>query len=353
MQYALAFCPQDQNQALALAQWLSELGGAKTHDLLLIADSRCNPKEVQECFAKSFNSVELLSFVDHYNRWPNSANECFALAARHIYETRKQPWCWIEPDLVVLKAGALDEFAEEYKAALAAGKKYLGDFVSDNNSGLKDHVVPHMSGCGWYSADPYDAGNALMGGDTAFDILGSDQIVPQMATSQLLLHRWKHPAFETWQQVEERIFAVKPKAVLFHADKTGSLYPLLRQKLKGGDVKCAAPVEIITPADSMQNRSAPSIQQPSDAAPRSEPERAAETASTSTTSVVSNWPAQIPWANREESIAEIKRLAARLKAFQGSSSPKVRFVRELLQKQGVIELPYRNKRRKGWKKKRK
>lgn len=62
---------------------------------------------------------------------------------------------------------------------------------------------------------------------------------------------------------------------------------------------------------------------------------------------------QTPWADRAASIAEIKRIGARLRAFQGNNPSKVRFVRILLQQEGVIVLPYRRKKRKGWKRKKK
>lgn len=62
---------------------------------------------------------------------------------------------------------------------------------------------------------------------------------------------------------------------------------------------------------------------------------------------------QVPWESKEQSLEEIRSLAERLKNFCGKASH-VRAVRLELHKLGVIELPYRFKRRKGkWRSKKK
>lgn len=222
-----AFHPGDQHLALECAKWISELGGVKGHQLILIADTRCGPatKEIHDTFAKSFDSVELLPFVDHFNSWPRSPNACWSMAAKHIARTKKQPWLWLEIDAVLLRASGFDEIALEYEQALKAGKWFLGDYV--NVTG----VAPHCSGMAVYPWDIFEhAGEALLAHETAWDSAGAAQIVPQMQRSELIMHVWKGEPFATWDDVQRRIFDVKPRACLYHADKAGSLYPLLRAR---------------------------------------------------------------------------------------------------------------------------
>lgn len=222
-----AFCPKDADQALRQAQWLRELGGAKGHELLLIADTACPLTQVEEIraeYAASFDAVELLPFVDHYRSWPRSPNDCFATSARHIMRTRQQPWFFCEPDCIFLVPAALDKLWSDYQQA---GKPFYGDLVSAATAGI--NVVDHCSGNMIVPADLFThAGLLLIADDVAFDVAAASQIVPQMHKSELIMHRWKHPPFESWEQVQREIFDVKPNCVLFHADKRMSLYPLLR-----------------------------------------------------------------------------------------------------------------------------
>lgn len=231
----VAYHPGDADQALRQASWIAELDGGleKRHELILIADTRCPEAVTAQItleYAKSFAAVELIPFVDHYRKWPNSPNEVFALAARHVASSRKQPWLFLEPDAIPLKRGWLDDIAAEYQRALKGGKHFLGDLVTAGNSGV--NVVTHMSGNAVWPANLYEhCGQVFLAGNLAFDVAAASEIVPQMAVSSLILHRWKSPAFGSWEEVELRLFALKPGAVLFHSDKTGSLIPLLREKL--------------------------------------------------------------------------------------------------------------------------
>lgn len=234
MTVVTAFHPGDADQALRQAEWLQEIVGAKGHGLILIRDTRCSPEiteQIRETFALSYDSVQVHDFVDHYRHWPESPNEVFAMAARHMAALGKS-WFFCEPDCVFLKAGALNEIESEYERALKAGKFFLGDLVTAAKAGvpLDRKFDVHMSGNAVYPADMFKhAGFALIANELAFDVAAASQILPQMQESELIVHRWKHPPFTSWEQVQADIFDKKPKACLFHADKTGSLYPLLRE----------------------------------------------------------------------------------------------------------------------------
>jgi hypothetical protein len=240
-----AFHPGDIDQSQRFAQWIKELGGCKGHKLLLIHDTRCEQTAVdqlRDLFAESFDSVELQDFTDHWNKWPESPCQVFQQAARYVEATNPQPWFFVEPDCVALRAGWLDEFAAEYERA---GKSFLGDFVSVHTPQLD--VPDHMSGNAIYPGRMSErAGLALIAHDIAFDVAAAQQILPQMHHSELLHHSWKCPGFADWSQFEREVLAFKPKCALFHADKTGSLYPLLRARMNlsgdtGATNKASAP----------------------------------------------------------------------------------------------------------------
>lgn len=227
-----AFHGGDADQALRQAQWLRELGGAKGHSLLLVADTACPATQVEEIraeYAKSYDEVELLPFVDHYSKWPESPNAVFGAAARHIMRTNPQPWFFCEPDCIYLVPDALDKlWAEYHQVCKPAGKHFLGDFVSAETAGI--NVIDHCSGNMIVPSDLFThAGLLLIADDVAFDVTAASQIVPQMHKSELIMHRWKAPPFESWEQVQQRIFDMKPRAVMFHANKTGELITLLRE----------------------------------------------------------------------------------------------------------------------------
>lgn len=236
----LAYHPGDQSQALRLADWMAELGGCKNHELLLIRDTRVTQIDglmIRQAFEKSFRKVTTLDYLDVYTgrSWSAggsafAANDMFATAAKHIYANQNSPWLWLEPDVVPLCPNWNDEIEKEYLKAIQNQRVFLGDLVTPERHRLD--VVTHMSGIGVYPPDCYKHfGLALIAGDMAWDVAASSQIVPQMMTSDLILHLWKHPPFESWQDVQRDIFDKKPKCALFHADKAGSLIPLLRERM--------------------------------------------------------------------------------------------------------------------------
>ena len=63
-------------------------------------------------------------------------------------------------------------------------------------------------------------------------------------------------------------------------------------------------------------------------------------------------PAIVPWADRKESLAEIKRIVDMLVPFSNQAQ-RVRSVRLILHDAGVIRLEYRHKRRGKWRNHRK
>lgn len=357
MKVALAYHSGDAAQAQRLADWLVELGPQPNHDLLLL---RNQDAPAIEQFRRVFRKVEEIVIADDtWNKWPDSACWAFRKAAKNVEYTTREPWFWIEPDVAVFRQSAFDEFAAEYGRARAAGKHFLGALKATNDT----PPVPKMSGIGCYPGNMSEmAGTVFQAFDVPWDVLAAGEIVPNMQKSELLRDIWKSVPFTSWAEVEEKILSRCPRCAIFHSDKTGSLIPLLRAKRNGGDVKCDH-IEANRESGISMNSDA-TVR--SEAAATSEPEAVAEIRTltlpdiagcyvkTSAEGAVSYAKAiqvdQTPWENKAESIAEIRKLAERLHAFQDNASH-VRSVRVLLHEAKVIELAYRFKRRKKWRKK--
>lgn len=215
--------------------------------MLVVRDYRTNQTAGDVLKLAGFDKwEEIVIRDDAYDHWPESCNLMFRRAAKHVEYGSKEPFLWLEPDVVPLKTECFDAIETEYRAS---GKPFSGDFVHVPEMG---DVPDHCSGIAVYpGALSNFAGTAYLAHERAWDVEASSQIVPQMHKSKHILHRWKHPPFENWQQVEERIFAVKPEAVLFHADKTSSLIDLLRQKRSGVQTLAEAPNENTAPTCSI------------------------------------------------------------------------------------------------------
>lgn len=351
MLIVLAYHSGDAEQALRLAEWLLELGPQPNHDLLLFrhADAPIIP-ELHQIFR---TASERVISDDTWNRWPDSANWAYRKAAKEIEYTTREAWCWIEPDIAVFRQSAFDEIHREYGATLAKGKYFLGALKATTD------IPPRakMSGVGIYCGNLSErAGQVFQAFDTPWDVIAADQIVPQMQESELFVDAWKHPPFTSWAEVEEKILSRKPKCAIFHSDKSGSLIQLLRERKNFSGSTDGRAQEVPGPGmgspvalDNAKN------EPPRDLSPVSENQASpAETVSEPAPLVTGVLTLeqlekfqQTPWVNHANSIAEIQRLAARLRQFQGNCAH-VRFVRELLSEAGVIDYKRRrhgNRRR--------
>lgn len=379
---------------MSLAEWLAEIGPFPKHDFLIFRDHRAANASFGGIDAKSVKEVVITD--DVANSWPASANHAFKKIAKHVqYAMRAQPFLYIEPDAVILRASAFDEIEAEYGEILKTGKHFLGDLIDHRSAGA--NFVVHMSGCGVYPGNMTQyAGEVFYADDkTPWDISAGPAIHSQAKQSELIFHVWNQKGqglapFTSWSDVEQKIFARRPKCAIFHSDKTGTLLQLLRERRKEGDVKCAAPVttcteEALPPSPALSTRSA------SSAEPTSQPESSAEINIDCPTMTLHpipecdkiwvkvdregnslgvfefdgkewvpvKWPRRDnnyatictienvtePWTDKATSITEIQTLAARLRQFQ-TNVAYVRFVRSLLAEAGVIVLPKKKKRRK-------
>jgi hypothetical protein len=218
------YSPVDQTLAVKLAAWIKELGKNEGHHVLIVRDIRChsnNDASIRHDLLAVFDSVQSIDVVERIDGWPLAPNIIFRTAAKHIQYVCHQPWLWIEGDCVPLKSGWVEAIWKEYAAC---GKPFLGDFVNVEN------VIPHMSGIAVYPGKLTEyAGNAVMADEVAWDCAAASQIVPLMAQTHLIKHRWKHPPFNNQSEVDN-LLGQLGDAVLFHADKSGTLIDFLRER---------------------------------------------------------------------------------------------------------------------------
>lgn len=369
MLIAIAHCLKESEQTKRLAEWLAELGPYPNHRLLVGRDARAEPN----LFANSgFASVEEITITgDVWNKWPESCCNAFRQIGKHIEYGTKEPWLWMEVDAILLRKDGFDLIEAEYKAS---GKPFLGDFVHVPE--MMD-VPDHMSGVAVYPGILSNfAGSAYLAHETAWDVVAASQIVPQMHRSKHILHRWKHGAFETWEQVQKAIFDVKPEACLFHADKAGSLIDILRAMHNNN-----SPVPALAVSDF--GGESPSCEIPDNASHEAresaaevsngsinrdsrggqfisgiimKPPAATESTANGKTNAV-DWkqfqadaaagdyfpPRCAPWEDKEQSLSEIEELSERLSQFSGKGW-KTHCIRKALHEHGIIEMKQKKRR---------
>lgn len=228
MRVVIGYCDKDEDQSARLASWMASLGPYPGHSLFVARDISSNIRPFANIGFDKVDEIEITN--DAWRHWPESCNNVFGIACRHISELMGgEPFLWLEPDVVPLRPGWLNSIAMEYEKC---GRPFLGDFVSVHTPELD--VPDHMSGVAVYPGNmTQNAGMALISHEIAWDVAAAYQIVPRMATSKLILHIWNHPPFDSFDSIQSGVYAHKPECVLFHRDKTGSLIDLLRQQKAG------------------------------------------------------------------------------------------------------------------------
>lgn len=359
MLIALSFCNKDQDQAERLAQWMAELGCGKGHELLLgISVAPSDGDRISEIFKQAFGKVTVLPIKNPYSDWPAAPNHAFQEISRYIEEKQLAKYfCWIEPDCVVLSADCFTALEAEH---LKGGKAFTGAFVK----GIEGSV-DHMSGIGVYPGNlTHHAGPMLLATTTPFDIAAADMVMPRAHFTDLVFHRWKGLKFDTLQDLRDMI---GPAPVLYHSDKIGALIEMLRAEKNLPVPVLAEPQnETLTCAkgrgearesnvvgdpmpleksrvvgDPRGGQTLPDIAETDRTLKRFMGESVAEAGRYELkdgrwVEVGPAWHAIVPWRDKAESIAEIKRLCVDLKAF--CKAPHLtKHVRQELKDAGVIK----------------
>jgi len=250
MLIALAYCTRDYQITKLLFDWIHELGGCQNHELLLLHDARVHESDVTEinqkagrCFKKVGNIIAHAAI----DGWPEGANYMWrTMTAVLSYRTDHRYFMWMEPDAIPLVSGWVEKLETEF---LAGRKPFMGDRVE------VDNVPLHMSGIGFYPNPLHQyAGAAYLASDIAWDMAGSNQIVPQAHFTHLIEHAWKHPSFTDVSELKTQI---RPEAVLFHASKDGSLIKILRENKQPSFMESDGSEQTDMPRDARRLKNVP------------------------------------------------------------------------------------------------
>lgn len=244
----------DQNQAHRLFKWVAEMGRVNAQCILVCAND-CDISALLEAGQQAFTACAHMldaenvkcnwSSDDPGSRDPSGPNSVFRQVAWHIYLSVKQPWLFLEADSMPLCRDWYEVLSAEYKAC---GKVVMGDLIKTNS--------PHLSGVAVYPPNvPELFPEIVHNVQGAFDM--SKKVLEKAHITRRIQDNWRAPTFTA-----ELFSKIRPEAVIFHANKDGSLIPFLRAKLgmKGGEAVCTAqPMEHGTkyhvPAATPLNRS--------------------------------------------------------------------------------------------------
>lgn len=229
----------DQHQAERLLKWISELGQVEARCVLFCAKD-CNHPYLLSLAQCAFKDALWLEDRENIkSNWSDKTggatsaagpNSLFRQIAWYFYLPAKGPWLFLEPDCIPCTRDWYYKLKAEYEQVAVPKKKPFMGFRVDPKTHPGSLPVPiHMSGVGIYPSEtPQLCPDAVRVSDAAFDVVGAKQMVPLMHNTQLLRHHYCAPPMLSTEEVDVRI---PPSVVLYHADKTGSSLPFLRQRL--------------------------------------------------------------------------------------------------------------------------
>lgn len=228
-------------------EWVAQLGGAKKHEALLVADCATQWSDclsILDLAQAIFGRVELSATEGHTSGWPAGSNALFRHAAKEMGR-KGQPFLWIEPDAIPLKPGWLDQIGEAYATC---GKPFWGRLYKSESLNTPSTM---LSGIAVYPADTLKRVSNLLN-NRAWDLCISDYAVPLTADTDLIQWFWGQPKLAP-TFVSHKAGApinaftldhLKPEAVLFHRNKDGTLMQLLKRKMFPSN---AGPFTVVLP----------------------------------------------------------------------------------------------------------
>jgi hypothetical protein len=161
-------------------------------------------------------------------QWPTGCNLKWRAAAAHVMRVYKEPWFWMEPDCVPLKASWASEIEAGYQRQ---PRKFMGPFVRQDT---KPELPPvSMPAVAVYSNDAVTILGRFCGARQSFDMIREvcNEVLPRSTETKLIQHFWgkaynESPTFEN----AGTLARLNPDAVLFHRCKDASLINLLREQ---------------------------------------------------------------------------------------------------------------------------
>lgn len=225
------FCAKDSLIAAQNMEWQAELGGMMP-EVVLAYDHTASADWVARITMSAVKCYEKVSAFKYPNppagHWP--PNWAFQESARHMAK-QKNPWLWMEVDMIPLCKGWLARLQEAYDAC---GKPFFNPIIPD---------LGHANGTGVYPANTPDIIKSAMNEPhTAWDVNMKSEMLEHCADSMhVLFHAWTlfegrlHPyngGQEPTFQDAASLRLIPPTAVLMHRNKDGTLVKRLREQLK-------------------------------------------------------------------------------------------------------------------------
>ena len=233
MTVVVPFCPADADQALALLEFIGQLGGCQEYSACLVVDAAVDWAKAVDALTlanRAFRSTAIVNIAEPVTGWPAGANALWIAAAKHAKE-RNVDWLWLEPDAIPVKRGWLVSIDKMRK-----GSRYFGHIYM-----YREQVMKVMSGIAVYPPDAIDLiGPIIEANPTkAWDVSSAEAVVPLATHTKLIHHFYGEkdlaPTFVENRTVETTRNAftldqLPPEAVIYHRNKDGTLLELLRKK---------------------------------------------------------------------------------------------------------------------------
>ena len=234
MTVVVPFCPADADQALALLEFIGQLGGCQEYNCLIVVDAAVDWAKCVDALTlanRAFRDTRIITTSTPVTGWPAGANALWLAAAKHCKSVGAD-WLWIEPDAIPLKRGWLVSIDKIRK-----GSRYFGHLYM-----YREQVMKVMSGIAVYPSDAIDLiGPCIEANPTkAWDVSSAEAVVP-LATHTKLIHHFYGEKDLAPTFVENRtsettrnaftLDQLPPEAVIYHRNKDHTLIELLRKKL--------------------------------------------------------------------------------------------------------------------------
>jgi hypothetical protein len=245
MNHLIAVIPYhngDVELARNLLLWVSELGGCKNHACLLGADSGTKMEErielkklAQDAFG---HATSVVVAVGDFPTYQVATNRMFERLSNQIEQTCKWPFLWLEPDCVPMKKDWLDQLADGYASQ---PKRYFGPIIKTDATMIAPaDIKEHLTMVSVYPVNAHTELAEFFKGDRAFDMASHEYLPPRATDTRLISHFWpprdQLATFKAVRTEEDPINVLTPEriwpeAVLWHQDKSGTLIPILRERL--------------------------------------------------------------------------------------------------------------------------
>jgi hypothetical protein len=226
-------CKHDQHLVVMLLEWIAEMGKVDA-PMFLLCDNECSVQHLMELADKAFTSTKWLKDYENIKSdWSSDKpgaksaagpNSLFRQAVWHFAGSNAGPWLFLEPDAIPCRPDWLTVLDKQYHEK---GKPFMGFLVSrETHPGV---TAQHMSGVAIYPANsPAYFRKSILSSPTAFDIATAESVLPHLANTNLIFHRYRPPTFDSQKDFDER---VTREVALWHACKDGSIFSFLRKRL--------------------------------------------------------------------------------------------------------------------------